>query len=117
VRRSGGLGTQRFATDVNLTPPKVDEVSAGMHRQILDEAAVGVDYTYRHYGNLWVNEEVNQIWDPAGTRIVGYVNGERQRLLVATPQVKPSASITGWTCGCAATPATGTSWRRTRSRS
>ena len=84
VRRSGGLGTQRFATDVNLSPPSVDEVSAGIHRQILDEAVVGLDYTYRHYGNLWVNEEVNQIWDPAGTRIVGYVNGERQRIFVAS---------------------------------
>ena len=95
VRRSGGAGTQRFATDVNLSPPSVDEVSAGLHRQILDEAVVGVDYTYRHYGHLWVNEEVNLIWDPAGTRIVGYANGERQRVFVASTPSSAERSYHG----------------------
>jgi len=83
VRRSGGQGSQRFATDLNMTPPSVDEVSAGVHRQVLDEAVVGIDYTFRHYGHLWVNQEVNLIWDPAGTRIVGYANGQRERIFVA----------------------------------
>ena len=45
---------------------------------------LGADYTYRQYANFWVNQEVNQIWDPAGNRVVGYQNGMRQRLYVAS---------------------------------
>lgn len=82
-RTSGGPGTQSFATDVNLSPPMLDEISAGIHREIVSQAVVGIDYTYRLYQNFWVNEEVNQIWDPAGTRVVGFVNGQRKRLYVA----------------------------------
>jgi hypothetical protein len=80
IRRTGGSGTQSFATDLNLNPPSVDELSGGVHGQVSAQGAVGVDYTFRHYGNIWVNQEVNQIWDPAGTRVVGYVNGQAQRL-------------------------------------
>jgi len=83
-RMSGGPGSQSFADDVNLNPPKVDEVSAGIHREIIGQTVVGIDYTYRLYSNFWVNEETNQIWDPAGTRVVGYVNGQPQRLYVAS---------------------------------
>lgn len=84
IRRTGGTGTQKFATDLNLNPPSVDELSGGIHGQISDQGALGVDYTFRHYGNLWINEEVNQIWDPAGTRVIGYANKEPQRLYVAS---------------------------------
>lgn len=73
-KMSGGVGSQSFATDVNLQPPRVDEVSVGIHREIIAQTVVGIDYTYRLYANLWVNQEVNQIWDPAGTRVVGYVD-------------------------------------------
>ncbi|MFO0578560.1 MAG: carboxypeptidase regulatory-like domain-containing protein [Polyangia bacterium] len=83
-RRTGGAGSQTFAAEVNLTPPKVDEVSVGVHREVTEQTVVGVDYTYRAYGNFWVNEETNQIWDPAGLRVVGTVNGQSQRLYSAT---------------------------------
>ena len=85
-RRTGGAGSQTFATDLNLSPPKVDEVSVGVKREVLGQTVIGIDYTYRNYANLWVNQEVNQIWDPAGTRVVGYANGTAQRLYqAATP--------------------------------
>lgn len=83
VRRQGGQGTQRFAQELNLTPPSLDEVSVGLHRQVLAEVGVGVDYTFRQYSHFWVNQETNLIWDPAGTRIVGYANGNKERLFVA----------------------------------
>jgi hypothetical protein len=82
ISRAGGAGGQRFASDV--TPPKLDEVSVGIHRQIYDLTVAGVDYTYRRYSNLWVNEEINQIWDPAGQRVVGYANNTNQRIFVAS---------------------------------
>jgi hypothetical protein len=76
--QSGGPGGQLFAQ--SPTPPKLDEVSAGIRREVIAETVVGIDYTYRKYANLWVNAEVNQIWDPAGLRVVGYANGTAQRI-------------------------------------
>ena len=82
--RTGGPGGQLFSDHV--TPPSLDEVSAGIRREVVSELIVGVDYTYRHYANMWTNSEVNQIWDPSGTRIVGYSNGVRQKInLAETP--------------------------------
>jgi hypothetical protein len=79
---SGGPGGQVFAE--NLSPPKLDEVGAGVHREVITQLVAGVDYTFRRYSNLWVNEEVNQIWDPAGTRIIGFANGQRQTIYTAS---------------------------------
>ncbi len=81
VSKSGGPSGQTFGT--NLSPPKVDEVGVGIHRGVFDETAVGIDYTHRKYGNQWVNEETNQIWDTAGQRVVGYANGTAQRIFKA----------------------------------
>ena len=78
---SGGPGGQLFAQGVS--PPTLDEVSAGIRREVMAQTVVGIDYTFRKYANLWVNEEINQIWDPAGTRVVGFANGTRQRVYQA----------------------------------
>src|SRR6185436_9770523 len=78
---SGGTGGQNFAP--NLTPPKLDEVSAGIRREVVTELVLGIDYTYRKYQDMWVNAEVNQLWDPAGLRVIGYANGTRQRIFSA----------------------------------
>jgi hypothetical protein len=56
------------------SPPYVDEVTGGIHHEVLAETVIGVDVTYRHYGNMWADQEVNRIWDPSGTKIIGYVN-------------------------------------------
>ncbi|HVE87114.1 MAG TPA: carboxypeptidase regulatory-like domain-containing protein [Myxococcales bacterium] len=56
------------------TPPHVDEVVAGLHQEIFEDTAMGVDLSYRRYSNLWVEREVNRIWDVTGTRIVGHVD-------------------------------------------
>ncbi|MBM7112110.1 TonB-dependent receptor [Archangium primigenium] len=69
---AGGANGRFF--DKTHTPPSVDEVSLGLHREVSEGAVVGVDLTYRRYNNMWVDEEVNQIWDPSGTRVIGYVD-------------------------------------------
>ncbi|MCS6912439.1 MAG: carboxypeptidase-like regulatory domain-containing protein [Myxococcales bacterium] len=82
--RSGGPGGQIFAA--SLTPPSLDEVQAGIRREVLPQTVVGLTYVYRLYQHLWVNEEINQIWDPGGTRVVGYANGRPERIFrAATP--------------------------------
>jgi hypothetical protein len=78
-RISGG-STGRFF-DKTHTPPSVDEVSLGLHREVAEGAVVGVDATYRRYNNLWIDDEVNQIWDLTGTRIIGYVDGQNHTVV------------------------------------
>lgn len=70
---AGGANGRYF--DKTHTPPSVDEVSLGLHREVSEGAVVGADLTYRRYNNMWVDEEVNQLWDATGTRVVGYVDG------------------------------------------
>jgi hypothetical protein len=71
---SGGA-TGRFFDKVH-TAPSVDELSLGLHREVAEGAVLGADFTYRRYNNLWVDEEVNQIWNASGTRVDGYVDGQ-----------------------------------------
>jgi hypothetical protein len=73
-RISGGANGRSF--DKTHTPPSVDELSLGLHREVAEGAVVGADVTYRRYNNMWIDDEVNQIWDPTGTKITGYVDGQ-----------------------------------------
>jgi len=55
-------------------PPHQDEVMLGLHQEVFEDTALGVDLSYRRYSNLWVEREVNRIWDVTGTRVVGHVD-------------------------------------------
>jgi hypothetical protein len=54
--------------------PYVDEFSTGIHSQLLEETVFGLDYTYRYYGDMWADQEVNRIWNATGTQIVNYAD-------------------------------------------
>jgi hypothetical protein len=71
---AGGAGGYRI--DPNLSAPHTDEFTTSLRREIAKSAVAGVDYTYKKYSNLWEKVEINQVWDPSGTRVVGYVNGQ-----------------------------------------
>jgi hypothetical protein len=77
--RGGASG--RFFDRTSHTPPSVDELALGLHRAVSEEAVVGADFTYRRYNNMWVDEEINRIWDPSGTRVIGYVDGENHTVV------------------------------------
>jgi len=79
-RTAGGLSGRLF--ERTNTPPSVDELSLGLHREVAEGTAMGLDFTYRRYNNLWIDDEVNQIWDPTGTRIIGHVDGTPRTLFV-----------------------------------
>jgi hypothetical protein len=79
---SGGPTGQTFGRD--LSPPTLDEVQVDARREVVPLTVVGVTYTYRRYANMWANQEINQIWDPAGARVVGFVNNRNERIYVAT---------------------------------
>lgn len=78
---SGGVSGRVFAQ--NQTAPHVDEVSLGLHHELTGGFVGGVDGDYRRYSNLWADEEINRIFDPTGTVIVGYQNGVQQSILRA----------------------------------
>ena len=84
---AGGPSGRYFAG--GQRPPYVDEVALGVKREVTAETVLGLDLTYRHYGNEWADQEVNRIFDASGTRIVGYVNGVPQSVLQAVAD--PSA--------------------------
>ncbi len=69
---AGGPAGRSFAS--GQTPPHVDELSGGIHHEVAPETVIGIDVTYRHYGNMWEDQEVNRIYDASGQKIVGYAN-------------------------------------------
>jgi len=82
----GGANGRSFLP--NQAPPYVDEIQVGYHQEFAPQTVIGVDLDYRHYGKMWVDAEVNRIWDPSGQKIIGYRNGIPQTILLTqtTPQ-------------------------------
>ncbi|WNG16844.1 carboxypeptidase regulatory-like domain-containing protein [Cystobacter fuscus] len=71
----GGPG----ATEVdakNHTPPHSDEILVSLRRQIAKNTGLSVEYTYKVMSNIWDGLEINRQWDPSGTRVIGYNNGQ-----------------------------------------
>ncbi|HEX4622318.1 MAG TPA: TonB-dependent receptor, partial [Myxococcaceae bacterium] len=84
---AGGVNGRSYALTPSgsrqQAPPYVDEIQLGYHQEIAPLTAVGIDVDYRHYGKMWVDEEVNRVWDPSGRKIIGYINGIPQSILVS----------------------------------
>ncbi|MGQ0504391.1 MAG: TonB-dependent receptor [Myxococcaceae bacterium] len=70
----GGPGTTTL--DPHGRPPHTDEILLSFRRQLSDGIAANLDYTYKRISNIWDQVETNYVWDPTGTRIVDYVNGQ-----------------------------------------
>ena len=68
----GGRSIPYHSLTAPMKPPHVDEVTFGVHHEVVEETVLGIDLGYRRYGNMWEDIEVNRIWDASGTRIVGY---------------------------------------------
>jgi hypothetical protein len=73
LKTSGG--TDGYRIDPNAKTPHSDEVVLSLRREILRGSVAGVTYTYKRISNIWDGVEVNQIWNSAGTRVLGYANG------------------------------------------
>jgi hypothetical protein len=79
-------GSNGYRIDPNAVAPHTDEVTLALRREVFKNTVATVDYTYKRYSNEWEKVEINQIWDPSGTRVVGYVNGMPQQVFrVTTP--------------------------------
>jgi hypothetical protein len=84
INSGGGASGYRIGKD--LTPPHADAVDIGLRREVFRGTTASVTYTYKRISNIWDNVEVNQIWNPAGTKVVGFVNNVQQQInLITTP--------------------------------
>jgi hypothetical protein len=84
LQQSGGPGG--YALHPNGTAPHTDEVTLSLRREFFANSVAGVDYTYKRMSNIWDAIEINQLWNTAGNKVLGYVNGQPQQVyLFATP--------------------------------
>jgi hypothetical protein len=83
---SGG-GEGGLQVDHDAKTPHVDEASAGLRAEITEGTSLELDYTFRHYANLWAGREINRIWDPTGARVVGWADPTKMQdiYLFTTP--------------------------------
>ncbi|MBT3222735.1 MAG: TonB-dependent receptor, partial [Proteobacteria bacterium] len=54
-----------------LRMPKVDEVILQLQREVIQDVAVGIDFTGKFTRNLFEPDEMNLIWDEDGSSIIG----------------------------------------------
>ncbi len=84
VREEGGANATVFKP--NMVPPNMHELIFGVQREIIDNAAVGIDFTYRRTQNQFEDDESNVIWNERGDNAVGFHNGEPRFIFsVGTP--------------------------------
>jgi hypothetical protein len=82
VYRAGGPGGYKL--DPNSDAPHTDEILVALNREVFRDSVASIEYTFKRIGNIWDGVEINQIWDPSGTRVVGYVNGQPQTIFKYT---------------------------------
>lgn len=84
VREEGGDNAVVFKDD--MVPPNMHEFVFGVQRQIVDNASLAVDFTYRRTQNQFEDDESNVIWNERGDNAVGFRNGEPRFIFdVGTP--------------------------------
>jgi TonB dependent receptor len=93
-------GTSGGAEGVLVDPTKVrtpttDEFSIGARRQVFGSNLIGLDFIHRIYSNQWENVETNFIFDPSGTRVVGFANGKPGTVFLVTTPERNNVRYTG----------------------
>ena len=69
----GGASGRRV--DKNLQPMRTDEYQVGIEQALSDDASVDLTYIRRDTVNAWEDRGVGQIWNQAGTAVVGSEDG------------------------------------------
>lgn len=70
----------------DLRNPWSDEFDIGLSRDLGDGWALDLTFTYEHSQNFWEDDEVNLIWNEAGTDVIGYRNGSPEVIFrIRTP--------------------------------
>jgi hypothetical protein len=72
IDETGGPGGVRI--DPNAKMPHTDELTFSFRREIFPNTLGSVEYTWKRIVDTWTTIEKNRIWDPSGSRVVGYVD-------------------------------------------
>lgn len=72
-QQNSGAGTA-FLDTKSTTPAHSDEILVRLSREVFKNSLLEVDYVCRRISNIFERVEVNRIWDPSGSRVVGFVN-------------------------------------------
>jgi hypothetical protein len=86
VVTTGGPGGIKVSPDAKM--PHTDEITFGFRRELFPNTVGSIEYTWKRIANTWNAIEMNRIWDPTGSRVVGYSDPkaqDRQVFLYATP--------------------------------
>jgi hypothetical protein len=78
LSESGGPDGFRIAQNVKM--PHSDEITVGARRELVPNTVGSIEYTWKRITNTWVSTEVNRIWDPTGSRVVGWVDPTKEGL-------------------------------------
>lgn len=84
VRAEGGDNAVVFKND--MVAPNMHEVTFGVQREVFDNSAVAVDFTFRRRQNMFEDDESNVIWNERGDNAVGFRNNDPRFVFsVGTP--------------------------------
>jgi hypothetical protein len=83
VATSGGPGST-LVDNKKHTPQHSDEIVASFRRELGKNNYGTIEYTWKQISNIWERVETNIIWDPSGTRVAGYVNGDPKAIFLLT---------------------------------
>src|SRR5205814_1964091 len=81
VSQTGGPGG--LVIDDKLSTPHTDEITLSARREIFTSTKLGLDYTWKRISNVWDAIEINQIWDPSGSRVVDWVDPKKKNQAIS----------------------------------
>ena len=81
--------------DHHAQVPHADSITADLRREIYRNTVVGVDYTWKRISTTWDKPEINRIWDPAGQRVIGYVDGQNHTVFEYTTEPRAVRNYQG----------------------
>lgn len=76
VSRQGGDAAVFYKP--GMVAPIEHELTFGVQRELFEDAAATIDFTYRRRQNMFEDDESNVIWNKDGSDAVGFRNGEPQ---------------------------------------
>jgi hypothetical protein len=73
-------GEKGVVIDHDASIPRSDELTAGFRREFIADTVTSLEYSWKRISYQWDAIETNRIWDPSGTRVVGWADPTKEGL-------------------------------------
>ncbi len=70
----------QFLAHDDLKNPHSDEWDFGVTRAIGEAVAIDITWVHKEASNFWEDDEVNLLWNPEGTAVIGNRNGSNEAI-------------------------------------